>query len=126
MGKNIVQDELLDLEVDHHVPVELALEQPAERLQVGDVVAHLGVAAGRPAAPGRHGAEHQGRGPAARGRPARPRLEGTVVYGYGRRGGGQAVRGEVVGGVGGVPGVLEGEDLVGRSTLSGHLNSVSP
>lgn len=61
MCKHIVEDELLDLEVDHDVSVELALQQPPKRLQVGDVVTDLGLAAGGPSAPRRHRPEEQPR-----------------------------------------------------------------
>lgn len=98
--EHIVEDELLDLEVHHHVSVELALEQPPQWLQVGDVVPDLSLAAGGPSAPSRHGPEEQPRrsvhllGP--RGRPAGPGLEGAVVYHNRDRCGGQIMCGELI------------------------------
>lgn len=97
MSEHVVEHELLDLEVHHNVSVKLALQQPPQRLQVWDVVADLGLAAGGASAARRHRLEEQPRGVRLRrcGGPAGPGLEGAVVYHYGGRCRGQALVGEV-------------------------------
>lgn len=131
MREHMVEDQLLDLEVDHHVSVELALEQPPQRLQVGDIVADLGLAAGGPSAARRHRPEEQPRGAAVRrrgrgrGRPAGPGLEGAVIDDYRGRCRGQALGGELKDRVGRCFTVLEGENLIDRFLFGSHFGSAS-
>lgn len=91
MSKHIVKDQLLDLEVNHHVSVELALQQPPQRLQIRDVVADLRVAACGSSAASRRRPEQQPRGVQ---RPVGPRLEGAVIDHYRDRCGGPAAGGK--------------------------------
>lgn len=81
MRKHIVEDQLLDLEVHHHVPVELALQQPPQRFQVRDVVSDLSLAASGAPAARRHRPEEQSWRIKVRrrNRPSGPGLEGAVI-----------------------------------------------
>lgn len=126
MCKHIVEDELLDFKVDHHVSVKLALQQPPQRLQIGDVVTDLGLTAGSASASRRHRLEQEPRrvelGP--RSRPAGPGLEGAVIYHYRRGCMGQILYGELKNWIrGGFP-VLERENLTHRSFFGSHFENV--
>lgn len=109
MCEGIIEDELLDLEVHHHVPVELALQQPPQRLQIGDIVADLGFAAGSPSAARRHRPEDEPGGVKLRrwNSPTGPGLEGAVIYHYRGRCWSQTLGGELKNWIRRVLGVLE-------------------
>lgn len=119
----MVEHELLDLEVDHHVSVELALEQPPQRLQVRDVVTDLGLAARGPPASRGHRLEEKPRSLALLQRPAGPGLEGAVIDHYGGRCGGQTLGGGFINRVGRGFKVLEREDLIHRFMFGSHFGS---
>lgn len=125
--KHIVEDELLDLEVHHHVPVELALQQPPQRLQVGDIVADLGLTAGSPSAARRHRPEEQPRGVRLRrwSRPAGPGLEGAVIYHYGDRRRGHILSRDLKNRVGRGFTVLKWENLIDRFGFGSHFGCMS-
>lgn len=126
MCKDVVEDEFLDLKIHNHVSIELALQEPPQRLQVGDVVADLGLAAGGASAPRRHRPEDQPRGVTRpRGRPACSGLKGTIIHHDGGRCGGQAVRRQFVYRVRGIFRVLKGEDLIDRIPNGRHFERVS-
>lgn len=54
MCKDIVEDEFLDLKIHNYISIELALQEPPERLQVRDIVTDLGFAAGSTSTTRRH------------------------------------------------------------------------
>lgn len=54
MCKDIIEDEFLDLEIHDYISIELALQEPPQRFQVGDIVANLGLAAGCTSTTRRH------------------------------------------------------------------------
>ena len=111
MREDVIEHQLLDLEVDHHVPVELALEEPPQGLDAGDVVPDLGLAPSGAAAPRSHGPEEQLRLFLPAERPAGPGVEGAVIDHYRDRGGVQTPGGDLMNRVGGCFTVPECEYL---------------
>lgn len=116
MCENIVENQLLDLKVNHHISVKLALQQPPQRLQVWDVVADLCLTARGSSVPRGHGPEEQLWGvlPPRWSRPPGPGLEGTVIDHYGGRCGMETPGWELEYRVRDSFTVLEGENLKAR------------
>lgn len=125
--EHIVEDELLDLEIHHHVPVELALEQPPQRLQVGDIVPYLGLAAGSASAARRHRPEEQPRRIelSRRCRPASPRLERTVIDHYRNRRVRLKLCRELEHWIGRIFGILKCKNFTNLIRFRGHFEYVS-
>ena len=124
MREDVIEYQLLDLEVDHHVPVELALQEPPQRLNTADIVPDLRLAPSGSAAPRRHGPEEQPRLLPAE-RPARPGLEGAVIDHYRDRGGMQTLGSDLVDRVGGRLAVPECEYLADWFCFGRHFECVS-